>query len=178
MGVPTLGCDCAVCTSADPHDRRLRPSVLLRWREPGQAQRARGGHRHRPRLPRAGAAQRAHARGRGLLHARARRPHLGMDDLRPLSFIASAKAAPSRSMPPGDGAGAGAHLRLHFFARATYPTARAWNWSRWLSALRFTASIPARSAAAWRDGDCRLSLWPRRLSDRRERHSRIELCAA
>ena len=34
MGVPTLGCDCAVCTSTDPHDRRLRPSVLLRWREP------------------------------------------------------------------------------------------------------------------------------------------------
>ena len=31
MGVPTLGCDCAVCTSADPRDRRLRPSVLLRW---------------------------------------------------------------------------------------------------------------------------------------------------
>ena len=34
MGVPTLGCSCAVCTSADPHDRRLRPSVLLRWNEP------------------------------------------------------------------------------------------------------------------------------------------------
>src|ERR1035441_5568807 len=34
MGVPTLGCACAVCTSADPHDRRLRPSVLLRWNEP------------------------------------------------------------------------------------------------------------------------------------------------
>ena len=33
MGVPTLGCGCAVCTSSDPHDRRLRPSVLLRWRE-------------------------------------------------------------------------------------------------------------------------------------------------
>jgi len=31
MGVPTLGCDCAVCRSADPHDRRLRPSALLRW---------------------------------------------------------------------------------------------------------------------------------------------------
>ncbi len=31
MGVPTLGCECAVCTSADPRDKRLRPSVLLRW---------------------------------------------------------------------------------------------------------------------------------------------------
>jgi phosphoribosyl 1,2-cyclic phosphate phosphodiesterase len=29
MGVPTLGCHCAVCESADPHDKRLRPSVLL-----------------------------------------------------------------------------------------------------------------------------------------------------
>ena len=33
MGVPTLGCDCAVCTSADPHDKRLRPSVMVRWNE-------------------------------------------------------------------------------------------------------------------------------------------------
>jgi phosphoribosyl 1,2-cyclic phosphate phosphodiesterase len=33
MGVPTLGCNCAVCSSADPRDRRLRPSVLLRWQE-------------------------------------------------------------------------------------------------------------------------------------------------
>jgi phosphoribosyl 1,2-cyclic phosphate phosphodiesterase len=29
MGVPTLGCRCAVCHSTDPHDRRTRPSVLL-----------------------------------------------------------------------------------------------------------------------------------------------------
>jgi phosphoribosyl 1,2-cyclic phosphate phosphodiesterase len=29
MGVPSLGCRCAVCRSADPHDRRTRPSVLL-----------------------------------------------------------------------------------------------------------------------------------------------------
>jgi phosphoribosyl 1,2-cyclic phosphate phosphodiesterase len=35
MGVPTLGCGCAVCTSADPHDRRLRPSVLIRWNDLG-----------------------------------------------------------------------------------------------------------------------------------------------
>lgn len=31
MGVPTIGCDCAVCTSPDPRDRRLRPSVMVRW---------------------------------------------------------------------------------------------------------------------------------------------------
>lgn len=29
MGVPTLGCHCAVCTSADARDKRLRPSLLL-----------------------------------------------------------------------------------------------------------------------------------------------------
>jgi riboflavin kinase/FMN adenylyltransferase len=29
MGVPTIGCHCAVCTSADPHDNRMRTSVLL-----------------------------------------------------------------------------------------------------------------------------------------------------
>ncbi|MDR3747362.1 MAG: MBL fold metallo-hydrolase [Acidobacteriota bacterium] len=33
MGVPTIGCNCPVCTSADPHDRRLRPSVMVQWDE-------------------------------------------------------------------------------------------------------------------------------------------------
>src|ERR1700676_5491606 len=31
MGVPTLGCHCAVCESEDPHDKRTRPSVLLAY---------------------------------------------------------------------------------------------------------------------------------------------------
>ena len=31
MGVPTIGCDCAVCHSADPHDRRTRPSVMMTY---------------------------------------------------------------------------------------------------------------------------------------------------
>jgi len=29
MGVPTLSCHCRVCSSPDPHDNRLRPSLLL-----------------------------------------------------------------------------------------------------------------------------------------------------
>ena len=29
MGVPTIGCRCAVCTSSDPRDNRMRTSVLL-----------------------------------------------------------------------------------------------------------------------------------------------------
>lgn len=31
MGVPTIGCDCAVCRSTDPHDKRTRPSVMIEY---------------------------------------------------------------------------------------------------------------------------------------------------
>jgi len=31
MGVPTLGCHCAVCESNDPYDQRTRPSILLAY---------------------------------------------------------------------------------------------------------------------------------------------------
>lgn len=31
-GVPVIGCDCRVCRSADPRDRRDRAAVLVRWR--------------------------------------------------------------------------------------------------------------------------------------------------
>jgi phosphoribosyl 1,2-cyclic phosphate phosphodiesterase len=30
-GVPAVGCDCAVCHSTDPRDRRTRPSILLEF---------------------------------------------------------------------------------------------------------------------------------------------------
>jgi len=30
-GVPMIGCSCEVCRSADPRDRRLRPSILAEW---------------------------------------------------------------------------------------------------------------------------------------------------
>ncbi|HKQ88677.1 MAG TPA: MBL fold metallo-hydrolase [Candidatus Acidoferrales bacterium] len=32
MGVPTLGCHCAVCESSDPRDKRTRASALLAWK--------------------------------------------------------------------------------------------------------------------------------------------------
>jgi phosphoribosyl 1,2-cyclic phosphate phosphodiesterase len=32
-GVPVPTCDCAVCTSDDPRDRRLRPSVRIEWEQ-------------------------------------------------------------------------------------------------------------------------------------------------
>lgn len=31
MGVPTIGCECAVCRSTNPRDKRTRPSVLLSY---------------------------------------------------------------------------------------------------------------------------------------------------
>ena len=31
MGVPTIGCDCVVCHSVNPKDRRTRPSVLVSY---------------------------------------------------------------------------------------------------------------------------------------------------
>ena len=36
-GVPVIGCQCEVCTSADPRDRRRRASVCLRFTD-GEAQ--------------------------------------------------------------------------------------------------------------------------------------------
>ena len=39
MGVPTIGCDCAVCRSSDPRDRRTRPSVMISYGSTTSAQR-------------------------------------------------------------------------------------------------------------------------------------------
>jgi phosphoribosyl 1,2-cyclic phosphate phosphodiesterase len=85
MGVPTLGCDCAVCASAisptgDPRNRRTRPSVLISW----------AGHNV---LIDTGPDFHAQAIRAGIRHLDAvlyTHPHadhiLGLDDLRPLSF--------------------------------------------------------------------------------------------
>ena len=97
MGVPTLGCPCAVCHSADPHDRRLRPSVLLRWKENTKADA--GGERVvvidtgpdfreqalRARITHVDAVFYTHAHADHIM---------GMDDLRPLSFIAERRGGP------------------------------------------------------------------------------------
>ena len=85
MGVPTLGCDCAVCTSAvavdgDPHNRRTRPSVRLAYNDhvvlidtgpDFHAQALREGIR----------------RVDAVLYTHGHADHImGFDDLRPLSF--------------------------------------------------------------------------------------------
>jgi phosphoribosyl 1,2-cyclic phosphate phosphodiesterase len=95
MGVPTLGCACAVCTSADPHDRRLRPSALVRWREPE------GGGLERVVVIDTGPDFREQAlrerltRVDAVLYTHAHADHImGMDDLRPLSFTAFRESGP------------------------------------------------------------------------------------
>jgi phosphoribosyl 1,2-cyclic phosphate phosphodiesterase len=92
MGVPTLGCNCAVCTSPDPRDRRLRPSLLVRWAD-GEQQRTvvidtgpdfrEQALRHRI------------ARVDAVFYTHGHADHIfGLDDLRPLSFIAHREAGP------------------------------------------------------------------------------------
>ena len=97
MGVPTLACPCAVCQSADPHDRRLRPSVLLRWNEDT----AGGGGGERVVVIDTGPDFREQALRERIAHVdavfytHAHADHiLGMDDLRPLSFIAEKRGGP------------------------------------------------------------------------------------
>ncbi|HEY3706882.1 MAG TPA: MBL fold metallo-hydrolase [Terracidiphilus sp.] len=93
MGVPTVGCSCSVCTSANPRDRRLRPSVLIRW---SQAQPAPGlPPRERNVVIDTGPDFREQAlRTRltqldAVFYTHAHADHIfGLDDLRPLSFVA------------------------------------------------------------------------------------------
>jgi len=80
MGVPTIGCDCRVCTSADPHDRRTRPSVMVQWdgrtvlidTTPDFREQA-----IRERIKRIDAVLYTHGHADHIL---------GLDDVRPLSF--------------------------------------------------------------------------------------------
>ncbi|MGH9599605.1 MAG: MBL fold metallo-hydrolase [Terracidiphilus sp.] len=93
MGVPTVGCACAVCTSADPHDRRLRPSALVRWEDSGKSERV--------VVIDTGPDFREQALGQGLMrvdavfYTHSHADHiLGMDDLRPISFAMNKESGP------------------------------------------------------------------------------------
>src|ERR1700748_2131407 len=80
MGVPTIGCSCAVCHSNDPHDRRTRPSIMVEYSgrcvlidtTPDFREQA-----IRENITRLDA----------ILYTHAHADHiLGLDDVRPLSF--------------------------------------------------------------------------------------------
>jgi len=93
MGVPTIGCDCAVCTSSDPHDQRTRPSVLVSWHEGGSERNV-----LRNVLIDSTPDFRGQAIQAGIktldavLYTHAHADHiLGLDDLRPISFRHSGK---------------------------------------------------------------------------------------
>lgn len=88
MGVPTLGCDCSVCTSSDPRNARSRPSVAVQWADRGTAQTVviDTGPDFRNQALREKIRQ-----VDAVFYTHAHADHiLGMDDLRPLSFRHSA----------------------------------------------------------------------------------------
>ena len=80
MGVPTIGCDCAVCHSPDPRDRRTRPSVMVSYD---------GRYVLIDTTPdfREQALREKITRVDAVLYTHTHADHiLGMDDLRPLSY--------------------------------------------------------------------------------------------
>lgn len=93
MGVPTIGCDCAVCRSTDPHDKRTRPSVMIEYggrvvlidTTPDFREQAIREHiRHLD----------------AVLYTHTHADHLlGIDDLRPLSFLHKPNKLPLYAHP-------------------------------------------------------------------------------
>jgi len=95
MGVPTIGCDCAVCHSTDPKDRRTRPSAMVEWE----------GHRI---IIDSGPDFREQAIREGInrldavLYTHGHADHiLGLDDLRPLTYprVTGGKRLPLYARP-------------------------------------------------------------------------------
>ncbi|HEY6447390.1 MAG TPA: MBL fold metallo-hydrolase [Acidobacteriaceae bacterium] len=120
MGVPTLGCRCAVCTSADARNRRTRPSIAVIWT-------GRDGAQHTVVIDtgpdfRHQALREDIRHVDAVLYTHAHSDHiLGMDDLRPLSF----QHRPAMLPLYADDATAAVLRRIfdYTFAKdATYPT--------------------------------------------------------
>jgi phosphoribosyl 1,2-cyclic phosphate phosphodiesterase len=121
MGVPTLGCTCRVCTSTDPRDQRLRPSIAVEWQDDDTS----APHRI---LIDTGPDFRQQALRFGIrnidavFYTHAHADHiLGLDDLRPLSFSHREQKMPLYA----DSTTAEVLERVFsytFSADATYPT--------------------------------------------------------
>jgi phosphoribosyl 1,2-cyclic phosphate phosphodiesterase len=80
MGVPTLGCDCGVCTSDDARDKRLRPSIALEY--DGRTVLIDTTPDFRQQALRMGM-----RRVDAILYTHAHADHImGLDDVRPLNF--------------------------------------------------------------------------------------------
>src|SRR5215470_2585699 len=85
MGVPTIGCTCGVCSSADPHDRRTRPSILIEYA--GKVVLIDTTPDFREQAIREGI-----SRIDAVLYTHSHADHiLGIDDLRPLSYHGEGK---------------------------------------------------------------------------------------
>jgi phosphoribosyl 1,2-cyclic phosphate phosphodiesterase len=81
MGVPTIGCDCAVCRSTDLHDNRTRPSILIEYSDRAVLIDTTPDFREqaiRENIRRLDAVLYTHTHADHLL---------GIDDLRPLSYL-------------------------------------------------------------------------------------------
>ena len=80
MGVPTLGCPCAVCHSADASDRRTRPSVMVSYAGRNVVIDTTPDFREQ-------AIRESITHVDAVLYTHAHADHiLGLDDLRPLTF--------------------------------------------------------------------------------------------
>src|SRR5258708_19645109 len=93
MGVPTIGCDCAVCHSSDPRDHRTRPSVLIAFRGRSVLIDTTPDFRQQ--------AIRENIRSLdAVLYTHTHADHLlGIDDLRPLSFLHKPNRLPLYAHP-------------------------------------------------------------------------------
>ena len=80
VGIPTIGCHCAVCSSDDPRDNRLRPSIYVHYRDHGVLIDTTPDFRQqalRAQIPRVDAILFTHSHADHIM---------GLDDVRPFNF--------------------------------------------------------------------------------------------